>query len=179
MKKQILFSMSALVAATILIASCSGGYKAKELKLSSQEDSLNYALGLANGAQIKQYYLANDTNKNAVANFVKLIDKTYKEGLGKDELYQQGYSIGQWLKKQQKEGFMGNANYRVEVELVKQGFINGLKNFSEEKGMTASDAQDIMQKTMQKMQQEKMMQMQQQQVEPAPTDSAAHTGHQH
>ena len=64
-KLSILLALSAMA-----MVSCQNAYEPKTVSLSSQEDSINYALGLSNGAQIKMYYLYNDSTKQAINEFM-------------------------------------------------------------------------------------------------------------
>ncbi|MBV5342412.1 hypothetical protein JZU68_01955, partial [bacterium] len=76
MKKQSIFTIVALL--TIFVMTSCGNYKAKEVKMTSMNDSLNYTLGLYNGKGIKDYYLTKDSSDKAVAALIKAIDKAYK-----------------------------------------------------------------------------------------------------
>lgn len=64
MKKQSIFTIVAMVAVFVM-TSCNK-YEAKEVSLSNQNDSLNYALGMANGDGIKSYYLQNDSTDQPI-----------------------------------------------------------------------------------------------------------------
>ena len=64
---------------------------------------------------------------------------------------------------------MGDSTLKLNVDIVKQGLINGLKDHKE--GMNAEQAQMYIQTTMQKMQQKHMMQ--QPAPQPQPVDTAA------
>ena len=55
MKKLSIFLLAALA-----MISCGNSYKAQDAKLTNESDSINYAIGLLNGLQIKMYYLTND-----------------------------------------------------------------------------------------------------------------------
>ncbi|HQG68590.1 MAG TPA: hypothetical protein PLW20_08345, partial [Paludibacteraceae bacterium] len=76
MKKQIGF-MLATVLAVFLLASCSKKYEAKKVELKTQNDSLNYTLGLANGEGIKNYYLQNDSSDAPIKALINALDKAY------------------------------------------------------------------------------------------------------
>ena len=65
MKKTSIFLLAAL-----MMISCGNSYKAQDAKLSNQSDSINYAVGLLNGLQIKMYYMANDSSDEAVTEFM-------------------------------------------------------------------------------------------------------------
>ena len=75
MKKQSIFTILALIA-VFAMTSCNK-YEAKEVSLNNQNDSLNYALGLANGEGIKSYYLHNDSTDKPIIALMKAIDAAY------------------------------------------------------------------------------------------------------
>jgi len=164
MKKQSIFSLVALVA-ILMLASCNK-YEAKTCKLNNQNDSLNYALGLANGDGIKNYYLKTDSTNKPIITLMKALDKAYS-GVDKGEMYKLGLQIGNSLKQQKAKGLMGDSTLKFEEGLVKQGLVNSLNGFN--KGMTAKEAQDFIQKAMMRIQQEKMAK----QPAPAPTQPTA------
>ncbi len=154
MKKQSILSLVALVA-IFMLASCSK-YDAKKATLKTQNDSLNYALGLANGDGIKSYYMKSDSSSKPIIALMKALDKAYKSGANKGEMYKLGLEIGASFKQQKAKGLMGDSTLAFDTKLVKQGLVNALNGF--DKGMTAKQAQEYIQKTMMKMQQAKMQQ---------------------
>jgi hypothetical protein len=81
------------------------------------------------------------------------LDKAYK-GANKGEMYNLGLQIGNSLKQQKAKGLMGDSTLKFNEKLVKQGLVNSLNGFN--KGMTAKEAQEYIQKTMMKIQQGKM-----------------------
>ena len=168
MKKQSIFPLVAL-AAIFMLVSCNN-YEAKKANLKTQSDSLNYTLGLANGDGIKSYYMKTDSSSKPIIALMKALDIAYK-GVNKDEMYKLGLEIGNSFKQQKAKGLMGDSTLTFNEKLVKQGLVNGLNGFKE--GMTAKQAQDYIQKEMQKIQQEKMKgqmppQSQMPQGQPAP-----------
>jgi FKBP-type peptidyl-prolyl cis-trans isomerase FklB len=158
MKKQSILSLVALVA-IFMLSSCNK-YEAKTTTLKTQNDSLNYALGLANGEGIKGYYMKNDSSSKPIIALMKALDKAYKGG-NKGEMYNLGVKIGNSFKEQKAKGLMGDSTMKFDLALVKQGLVNGLNSF--DKGMTAKQAQDYIQNTMMKIQQAKMGQQMPQQ----------------
>lgn len=152
MKKQSILSLVALVA-IIVMTSCNK-YEAKSADLKTQNDSLNYALGLANGDGIKSYYMQNDSTDKAIVALMKALEEAYKGGADKDEMYQLGLQIGSSFKQQKASGLMGDSTLTFDAKLVKQGLVNALNGFGE--GMTAQEAQEYIQNTMMRIQNEKM-----------------------
>jgi FKBP-type peptidyl-prolyl cis-trans isomerase FklB len=152
MKKQSILSLVALVAIFVL-TSCNK-YEAKTSTLKTQNDSLNYALGLANGDGIKNYYMKTDSSSKPIIALMKALDKAYKPGANKGEMYKLGLEIGNSFKQQKAKGLMGDSTLTFDDKMVKQGLVNALNGFS--KGMTAKEAQDYIQKTMMRIQNAKM-----------------------
>ena len=153
MKKQSILSLVALVT-IFMLASCNK-YEAKSASLKTQNDSLNYTLGLANGDGIKNYYLKTDSSSKPIIALMKALDKAYK-GSDKGEMYKLGLEIGNSLKQQKAKGLMGDSTLKFDEKLVIQGLVNALNGY--DKGMTAKEAQEFIQKTMMKIQQQKMPQ---------------------
>jgi hypothetical protein len=152
MKKQSILSLVALVA-IFMLASCNK-YDAKTATLKNQNDSLNYTLGLANGDGIKNYYMKTDSSSKPIIALMKALDKAYSTGADKGEMYKLGLEIGNSLKQQKAKGLMGDSTLKFNEKLVRQGLVNALNGY--DKGMTAKQAQEFIQKTMMKIQQEKM-----------------------
>lgn len=159
MKKLNIFFAVALMTAFIF-TSCDSN-KAKLPTLKTQLDSLNYAFGLANGKGIKDYYLAADSaNADSLKVKIASLLNGLNDGLKGDadqsnaELTELGKNIGSALKEQTKSGLMGDSTLKVDIDIIKQGLVNGLKG--SEIQMTASDAQMYLQTTMQKIQAQQM-----------------------
>jgi len=134
--------------------------KAKLPTLKTDIDSLNYAFGLANGNGIKNYYLAQDTaNADSLKIKIASLLKGIKEGMkGGNSDYAElegvGANIGAALKEQSEKGLMGDSTLKVDMDLIKQGLVNGLRGSNIT--MTAEEAQMYVNSTMQRLQQEKM-----------------------
>jgi len=171
MKKQSILSLVAFVA-IFMLASCNK-YEAKTATLKTQNDSLNYTLGLANGDGIKNYYMKTDSSSKPIIALMKALDKAYKSGASKGEMYALGLKIGNSFKEQKAKGLMGDSTMKFDEKLVKQGLVNALNGF--DKGMTAKQAQDYIQATMMKIQQAKMGQQVPQQGQ-MPQDQQAPQG---
>jgi FKBP-type peptidyl-prolyl cis-trans isomerase FklB len=152
MKKQSILSLVALVA-ILMLASCNK-FEAKKSELKTQNDSLNYSLGLANGDGIKNYYMKTDSTSKPIIALMKALDKAYSGSAKKGEMYELGLQIGNSLKQQKAKGLMGDSTLKFNEKLVKQGLVNALNAY--DKGMTAKAAQEFIQKTMMRIQQEKM-----------------------
>jgi FKBP-type peptidyl-prolyl cis-trans isomerase FklB len=146
MKKLNIFFAVALVAAFIF-SSCSGN-KPKLPELKTQTDSLNYALGVAYGDNIKSNYIKGDSAKKSVQLLMEGLKEGMKGEVEKDnlELVDLGTKIGTSLKDQKKSGLMGDSALTVDIDLIKQGLVNGLKGSKVQ--MTPQDAQAYLQKTM-------------------------------
>lgn len=152
MKKQNFLPL-AIVVAMLGFASCGGGTGAKDVTLKTQEDSLNYALGIINGEGIKASYFRTDSTAKNLPALIDAADNAFKN-TNKDELYNYGKQVGGMLKQQKKSGLMFDSTLVFNEALIKQGLINGMKGFSE--GMTGEQAQMYIQTTMQKRQERNM-----------------------
>ncbi len=162
MKKQNFLTI-AIFASVVLFAACSGGTGTKEVTLKTQEDSINYALGVYNGNGLKDSHFANDSSEKNVAAFMKALDEAYNAKTG-DQVYQYGVQIGKMLKQQKKDGLEFDSTLTFKPELVLQGVLNGVKNFKE--GMTPEDAQHYYQMTKQKRMEKNLPQPE---IAPVPT----------
>ena len=153
MKKQSILSLVALVA-ILALTSCNK-YEAKKATLKNQNDSLNFAYGLAGGESLKGGYFQKDSSDKRIKVLIDALDKSFNTA-DKGEIYNIGLEVGNAFKQQKSKGLMGDSTLKFDEKLVKQGMINGLNGFKE--GMTAQQAQEYIQKTMMKIQQEKMKQ---------------------
>lgn len=162
MKKQSIFTIVAMVA--IFVMSSCNKYEAKEAKLSTLNDSLNYTLGLANGDGIKNYYMQKDSTDKPIIALLKALDEAYKADVNKDEMYKLGLQIGNSFKQQKKQGLMGDSTLVFDEKLVKQGLVNALNGFKE--GQTPADAEEYIRKVMTELQAKKMGQQMPQQGMP-------------
>lgn len=152
MKKLNIF-LSAVAATALLMTACTSD-KPKSVDLENENDSLNYALGYANGKIIKQYHLQKDSTGEGI----KMLMKGIKEGLkeqNKDQELQAaadfGTAIGTQLKS--SEDFYGDSSLTIDMKLIRQGLINGISG--EEKTMNAQEAQLYFNGTMQAVQDKK------------------------
>jgi FKBP-type peptidyl-prolyl cis-trans isomerase FkpA len=146
MKKLNIFMAVALVAA-FAFSSCNSN-KAKLPTLKTQLDSLNYAFGVANGDGIKNYYIKGDSAKKSIESLLAGLKEGMKGKVDKEtsEISQLGTQIGTSLKEQSKKGLLGDSLLKVDIELIKQGLINGLKGYKGQ--MTPADASAYLKKTM-------------------------------
>ena len=152
MKKQSILSLVALVA-IFLLSSCNK-YEAKTVTLKTQNDSINYTLGLANGEGIKTNMMQKDSSEKAIVALMKAIDAAYKKDVSKDEMFKLGQRIGETFKQQKASGLFGDSTLKFNADLVKQGLVNALRSHKD--GMTSQQAQDYLQKTMMAIQAKKM-----------------------
>lgn len=155
MKKTNFLLLTAL-AVLSLFSSCNKGTEAKEVTLTTQEDSLNYALGVINGDGIKAQYFMNDSTDENLSKFLKAADEAFKSG-NRDEMYNYGKKIGMMLKAQKANGLMFDSTLTFKEDLIVQGVLNGMKGFEE--GMSFDDARAYFQTTMNALQQKRQEEM--------------------
>lgn len=153
MKKLNIF-LSAVAATALLMTACTSGDKPKSVDLANENDSLNYALGYANGKIIKQYHLQKDSTGDGIKMLMKGIQEGLKEQNKDAELQAAadfGTAIGTQLKT--SEDFYGDSSLTVDMKLIRQGLINGISG--EAKTMNAQEAQTYFNSTMQAVQDKK------------------------
>jgi len=147
--------MTVALIAAIAFSSCDSN-KTSLPTLKTQIDSLNYAFGIANGDGIKNYYIKGDSAKKSIATLMAGIKEGMKGKVEKEntELVDLGNKIGSSLKDQKKSGLMGDSTLKVDIKLIKQGLVNGMKGSKIQ--MNPQQAQEYLQKTMAVLQDKKM-----------------------
>lgn len=121
--------ISILVIAAVAMISCGKTYTAQSVTLTNQNDSMNYALGLVNGSQMKQYQLRNDSSMETIVEFMDALQRGYDgkvEQLG--EVAAIGQNIGQAIKASEKTGLADNPAWTLNEKLFFQGLVNALYN---------------------------------------------------
>ena len=117
-----------LIAAAAMI-SCGNTYTGKTVDLTNQNDSMNYALGVVNGAQMKMYQLRNDSSMETVTEFIDALQRGYD---GKVEELSEagsiGRNIGQAIKNAEKNGLADNPAWAINQKIFFQGLVNGLRH---------------------------------------------------
>ncbi len=122
MKKLSILALSALA-----MISCGNTYKAHNVDLTSLNDSVNYALGLVNGFQLRSYQMASDTTDVSIAEFIDALQRGY-DGKTEElsEVEQVGLNIGQAVKSFETKGLVEQAAWAVNEKIFFQGLVNGL-----------------------------------------------------
>ena len=121
--------LSILVIAAVAMISCGKTYTAQTVALTSQNDSMNYALGLVNGSQLKQYQLRNDSSMETVTEFIDALQRGYDGKVEElSEVAGIGKNIGQALKSSEKTGLADNPAWTLNQKLFFQGLVNALYN---------------------------------------------------
>ena len=119
--------ISILLIAVIGMISCSNTYEAKTVRLDNENDSINYALGVVNGAQIKMYYMNNDSTDAAVQEFMQGLTDGYEgKVVEKSKAEQTGENIGSFVRQCENEGLAQNKNWPINEKLFFQGLVNGM-----------------------------------------------------
>ena len=106
--------------------------KAQTVELTSFNDSLNYTFGVLNGAQIKMYLLAGDEDGTATEEFIENVNKGLKQNVRNPQIVSMGKNIGKAIREQEPVGLLGISGLETNFDLIKQGFINGLYNYTEQ-----------------------------------------------
>ncbi len=121
--KKLGFSLLVLCMAMV---SCSHSYEVKNVRLSDQTDSINYALGYLNGSQIKMYYLAKDSSKAVIDEFMNSLVAGYENKEPLSQVEQMGQDLGVYVKNMEKTGLAENPRYPINEKAFFQGFVNGV-----------------------------------------------------
>ena len=107
--------------------------KAKTIELKNENDSLNYAFGLMNGLQIKSYVISTDTlEEDPIKVFIENLNKGLKSDVRNPQLVNMAKNVGKTIREQEPTGLLGIEGLETNYELIKQGFINGLYNYTEQ-----------------------------------------------
>ena len=121
--------VSILLIAAIAMISCGTNHKGQAVVLTNQNDSMNYALGVVNGAQLKMYQLRNDSSMEAVNEFIDALQRGYD---GEVEVLSEagsiGRNIGQSVKNAEKSGVADNPAWAINQKIFFQGLVNGLRH---------------------------------------------------
>ncbi len=131
------------VLATALI-SCGNTYTAKTIELTNMNDSVNYAVGLVNGANLKMSQLRNDSSDQVIAEFVDALQRGYE---GKVEELSDVASIGQNVgfatKACETNGLAENPAWTINEKIFFQGLVNGL--YDDQSVMRIDEAKEFFQ----------------------------------
>ena len=120
---------SILVVAAMAMISCGNTYEAKTVALNNQNDSMNYALGLVNGSQMKMYQLRNDSSKETVNEFIDALQRGYDGKIEElSEAASVGRNIGQAIKSSESTGLADNEAWTLNEKVFFQGLVNGLNH---------------------------------------------------
>ena len=152
--KSVKILLSVFAVSAVILSSCTSD-KPKSVSLDSNIDSLNYALGYANGKIIKQYHLQNDSSgENLKSLLAGIKDGLKEEAADKDlaQVAELGKSIGTQLKT--APDFYGDSALTVDYKIIRQGLINGILN--ENTGMDVLAAQTYFNSTMESIQSRKI-----------------------
>ena len=106
--------------------------KTKTIELKSYLDTLNYSFGWANGSQISMYLLATDTTGEGIDEFIDNVNKGLKLDVRNQQLVHMAKSVGTAIREQEAVGLLGIEGLETNYDLIKQGFINGLYNYTEQ-----------------------------------------------
>ena len=136
--------LAIILIAAVAMISCGNTYQVKTVALTSQNDSMNYALGVVNGAQMKMYQLRNDSSIETVTEFIDALQRGYD---GKVEELSEagniGRNIGQAIKNAEKTGLADNPAWAINQKVFFQGLVNGLRH--DTTMMKAEDARNYFQ----------------------------------
>ena len=136
--------LSIILIAAIAMISCGNSYTGKTVALTNQNDSMNYALGVVNGTQMKMYQLRNDSSLETITEFIDALQRGYDGTV--EELSEAGTigrNIGQAIKDAEKNGLADNPAWSINQKIFFQGLVNALRR--DTTVMNADDARDYFQ----------------------------------
>ncbi len=121
--------LSVIILAAMAMVSCGNTYTAQQASLANMNDSINFALGVANGAQIKAYYLQNDSSAETVAEFIDALQAGYDGSVAElTEEARIGKNIGSSIAQSEKNGLADNPAWTLNEKLFFQGLVNGIEH---------------------------------------------------
>ena len=136
--------VSILIIAAMAMISCGNTYTGKTVELTNQNDSMNYALGLVNGAQMKMYQLRNDSSMETITEFIDALQRGYDGKIEElSEAASIGRNIGQAIKNAEKTGLADNPAWAINQKIFFQGLVNGMRH--DTTVMKAEDARNYFQ----------------------------------
>ena len=136
-------NLSIVLLAALAMVSCGNSYKAQDAVMTNETDSVNHALGLLNGLQIKMYYLANDSSDEAVAEFIDALEEAYLDKAEKmNDIQKAGHQLGESVKGFEKNGLAENKSWQLNEKIFFQGLVNGL--YEDTTLLNAKDAESYL-----------------------------------
>jgi len=157
MKKQIIFSAVILFTAVVM-ASCGNKHASRAVSLNNMNDSINYALGHAQGDMFANQFMQGVTDTDAaISAFIDALERAFNSDADPDEMYQLGIQVGNWFQQMERDGLMGEADLQSNTALIRQGLEAGMKGTYE--SWTPADAQDFIENVLLQIQEERMRAM--------------------
>ena len=136
--------ISIIIIAAIAMVACGKTYTGTAVTLTSQNDSMNYALGMVNGAQMKMYQFRNDTSIETITEFIDALQRGYDGQVETiSEAGNVGKSIGYAIKNAEKTGLADNPAWTINQKVFFQGLVNGM--YHDTTVMTADAARNYFQ----------------------------------
>lgn len=121
--------VSILLIAAMAMISCGNTYQIEKVALTNQNDSMNYALGVVNGAQLKMYQLRNDSSMETITEFIDALQRGYDGDVEElSEAGNVGKNIGMAIKRAEETGLADNPAWAINQKVFFQGLVNGLRH---------------------------------------------------
>ena len=118
-----------LLVATVAMISCDSTYQGKTVVLTNQNDSMNYALGVVNGEQMKMYQLRNDSSMETITEFIDALQRGYDGQVEElSEAGNVGRNIGQAIRAAEETGLANNPSWTINQKIFFQGLVNALRH---------------------------------------------------
>jgi len=122
------------------------GNKVATVELKDHTDSINYAFGMFQGAQVKMYILANDSDGSMQKDIIKYVNLGVKCRLKFPMIADMGEQIGKDIRDNEPKGFLGEESIDFHFDIIKQAMINGI--LGDTTMMSADAATQYLQTTM-------------------------------
>lgn len=101
--------------------------QAPTIVLNNQIDSVNYALGLTNGYQIKFHYLRNDSSEIAIKELAEAMQRSYEGKIQEpSEIALVGKKLGIAIKETEGVGLAFNPAWTFNEKVFLQALVNGM-----------------------------------------------------
>ncbi len=118
-----------MVAVAIACLSCKSSYEATTVELNNQNDSINYAFGYANGAQIKMQFFRGDSTAKPIDQFMNAFGAGYAGKWSNTSEFQKiGTEVGVQFYKAATKGVAQQPQWPVDMAIMLQAMVNGLQH---------------------------------------------------
>jgi FKBP-type peptidyl-prolyl cis-trans isomerase len=87
---------------------------------------------------MRMYLFATDSAKESLGEFIDAINAGMKQNVRNPQVVSMGKNVGKAIREQEPVGLLGIPGLETNYDLIKQGFINGLNNYTEQMDMQSA-----------------------------------------